>query len=65
MKQIKFQCLLTFFGTLCIWVQNRGKQDCASEYIIKEKATHLGTKSGKMSASGDIFGENAIKNRPS
>lgn len=49
----------------CGWGYNRGKKDCASGDVIKEKATHLGTKSWKIFASGDIFGENAIKNRPS
>lgn len=37
------------------------EKDGASEYIIKEKAKYLGTKSWKIFASGDIFGENAIK----
>ena len=40
----------------CGWGYNQWKKDCASEYIIREKATHLGTKSGKIFASGDIFG---------
>lgn len=50
----------------CGWGYNRGKKDCAFEYIIREKATYLGTKSGKMDVSGDIFGGKCDKkNRPS
>lgn len=61
MKQIKFQSLLTFFLRIMYLGIKSWEKDCASEYIIREKATHLGTKSGKIFASGDIFGENAIK----